>query len=77
MSDSIQNITPKPTFSTFLCAEMTRAVEGMETNGAGEVFGPFRRTDLRYSIDGCVAVVRDMRCGQDYEITVKPMEKDQ
>ena len=35
--------------------------------------GPFRLLEMHYVIDGCRAVFRDMSCGQDYEMVVKPM----
>ena len=61
------------TYPSYLLFEMTEALGQQIDRGLPLPSGPFRRIDFHSVADGTRAVVRDMSNGQDYEITVKPM----
>ena len=57
------------TYPSAILSHMTDAIIG----GITGITGKMSRIRFHATFDGSRAVVRDLSCGQDYEITVKPI----
>lgn len=64
------------TYASAMLSTMTRAIQSGIHLGPLRARGVFKRIDFHTTADGSRAVLRDLNTGQDYEITVKPLNQE-